>query len=178
MPETQEKQKDAIAHEAVWQRKEAELSAREACFAERETQLQKAEAKLCLQRTTDFVNALIKEGRLLPRHRDEMIAFIGRLDETEIKESTESDDAKETEEKTVKNQAMDFFQKFLSNLPIQVEYSEKTAGIERETETIRFGTPDGFEVDPIGMASHRKILAYAHANNTDYTTAALAVSND
>ncbi|MBF0627867.1 MAG: peptidase [Magnetococcales bacterium] len=152
-------------------RLQQELTTREARFAEqdqqlaaREETLRQAEAEDRQQRAEAFVDALIAEGRILPRFRDGLIAFLLFLSESGVVEFAEGHNKRA------------FLEGFLKELPPQVNYAEQTPERSPGTKALRFQVPQGYAVDPDGLQEHARILAYANAHHTDYLTAALAVS--
>ncbi len=172
-----EKQQALASKEAELNKKERELNGREARFQERESKLNEELQEVQRRQSIEFVDRLIREGRLLPRHREGVLAFMACLDSgSEVAFSEgEGDEAGGAAGETMSAQA--FFKRFLSELPVHVDYGEQSGeGGEAAPETIHFAAPNGYAVDPAGLTIHRKILAYARANSTDYITAALAVS--
>ena len=161
------------------QRQEADLKKREAQFAEREERLHHAEAELKRQQTTatalQFVEELVQKGRVLPRHRDGLVAFMASLESANTVEFAEPGSEHATEMVMVKTSASEYLHKFLSELPVHVDYAERSADSSEQVDSLAFAAPDGYEVDAVGLEMHRKILAYARSNNMDFVSAALAV---
>ena len=164
MPENNNQTVDLAEAEKV---AEESLAARELQFAEREQRLQEKERLLSHNQTVDFVEGLIQQGRLLPRHKEGLVSFIASLDENESISFSEPGQNKTT--------ASDYLRRFLNDLPIQVAYGEQSADSFLQGVTTPFAIPDGYEVDTAGLVVHQKILTYAKTNNIDYVTAALAV---
>lgn len=152
--------------------KEAELTHKEAEFAEREQRLQEGEMALRQASISGFLDRLVREGRILPNQGPGLTAFMTSLNEAEQVAFSEP----ETGAPMIKTSSGAFIRTFLASLPVRVDYAERTAETGDKTDTIHFPIPDGFQVDPAGLKKHGQILAYANANNTDYLTAALAVS--
>jgi hypothetical protein len=145
---------------AALDERERKIAEQEAAFAEREARRDAETA----------IDALVAEGKVLPKDRDRCIAFMARLDG--------ADGSLEFAEggKTVKTSQRAAFKDLLSGLPKIVEFAELTAP-EGEAETVAFAAPDGLSVDAAGLDLHRKAVAYQHANaNVDYITAVKAVS--
>ncbi|MBF0341925.1 MAG: hypothetical protein HQL95_13335 [Magnetococcales bacterium] len=152
-------------------RQEQELAAREARFAEqadqltlREEAIQQAEEEQKNQRAAAFVDALIADGRILPRFREGLVAFMMFLSDSGIIEFAENQGQRT------------FFESFLKELPRQVNYAEHAPNSRADAKGVRFRVPDGYSADPAGLEQHARILDYANTHNTDYLTAALAVS--
>jgi hypothetical protein len=146
--------------DAALDERERKIAEQEAAFAEREARRDAETA----------IDALVAEGKVLPKDRDRCIAFMARLDG--------ADGSLEFAEggKTVKTSQRAAFKDLLSGLPKIVEFAELTAP-EGEAETVAFAAPDGLSVDAAGLDLHRKAVAYQHANaNVDYITAVKAVS--
>ena len=162
------------------QRKEAALIAREVQFAEREEKLRAAEVDIHHQQkmaiARQFVEELVQQGRVLPRHCEGVAAFMASLDATSIVEFAESGEEEGAEKIMVKTPVADFFSKFLKELPVHVDYSERSADYGEKDMLPTFAVPDGYEVDSVGLEMHRKILSYARSNNMDFVSAALAVN--
>lgn len=116
------------------------------------------------QKTAEFVDALIAEGRILPRYREGLLAFMTFLADSGMVAFGEDQGQ------------MGFLKRFLRELPRQVDYAERSLAAPGGTDAIRFQLPHGYAADPASLEMHGRILAYARANRTDYLTAALAVS--
>ena len=166
MPEHSE---GVIDQAAQLQQRERELASREARFSEREAKLRHDLSEVQRKQSVDLVDRLIGEGRLLPRHRPGVIAFISCLEQIPDAAFSESEDGEEPVS------ALDYFQRFLRELPVHVDYSEHASERGGLAENALPAVPAGYAVDPAGLGLHRRILAHARANNTDYVTAAVAV---
>lgn len=89
----------------------SELEAREAAFAERQ---RRAEAET-------VVTAAVREGRLTPAQSEGLAAFMASLSESDTIAFSEG--GKELS-------PVAFMKTFLSRLPVQVEFAEKSAGAD------------------------------------------------
>ncbi len=153
-------------------------------FAERETALQSREAELALreqkikdqelaQRQQDiasFAEQLMNDGKLLPRDRDGMVAFMSGLEDTDTVSFAEGD-------ATVSKPRGEWLREFLQSLPQQVDFAERSAAEdELEESTASFAAPTGYTVDAERLALHNKALAYQVKHQCDYNTAINAVS--
>ena len=186
MPDMPEKQQSSPANDLpadlqqALQAKEAALILREAQFAEREQQLLAAETEMqrkqAMVAALQFVEALVRQGQILPRHREGLAAFMASLKEDEVVEFAEAAAQTGTDPVIVKTPALTFFKKFLGELPVRVDYSERLVDLKEQEMPFAFSVPDGYEVDAVGLEMHRKILSYAKNNNMDFVSAALAVN--
>lgn len=98
-------------------RRVADLEAREAAFAERQ---RRAEADA-------VVTAAIREGRLTPAQAEGLAAFMANLSESDTVAFSE-----EGKEKALSS--ITFMKAFLSRLPVQVEFAEKSAGADETVD--------------------------------------------
>jgi hypothetical protein len=109
--------------------KEAKLKTKEAEFGERETKLAQIEFAAKLSATSAFVESLVAEGKILPRDKDGLVAFMSAEKPADVIEFGEGD-AK------TKVAGLDWFQKeFLAKLPKQVEFGE-IAGPGKEAKPV------------------------------------------
>lgn len=95
---------------------EKQLAARELLIKQQENELRKAQL-------TDFAESLIKEGRLLPAHKKDVVEFMASLEEKNAIDFSEG-----------KASQLDYLKKFLKALPKQVEFGE-VAGEKNATTT-------------------------------------------
>ncbi|MEO5362450.1 MAG: hypothetical protein H7838_02310 [Magnetococcus sp. DMHC-8] len=168
------------AIEAEWQRRTEELQTREAQFAEREERLRAAEAAWQRQQTmtgaAQFVEALVQQGRVLPRQREGLVAFIASLDPSEQVEFAEPGGEEDGQPVQVKSSAIAYLQRFLQELPVQVEFQERSAVDQSAEPALAFAAPEGYAVDASGLEMHRTIAAYAKQHNLDFAGALLALN--
>ena len=144
--------------------RESAIEEREAVVTEREQAIARRERKTEQQETVAFVEEQIESGRLLPRHRDELVAVLESLQPLDEVAFGEGDDRQ-----TVT--PVDWLKRFVESLPEQVDYQERAAP---ETDTSnREAVPIavGYTAEADRVALHRKALAYAEANKVDYVTA-------
>ena len=157
------------AREAQITADRAALDAQRAEFTERETRV--AAAELAARRTAiaEFVEGLIKAGKLLPRDQAGLLAYMAGPNESGVIEFSEGE-----EKKSVRPDA--WLKRFLEGLPKQVDYAERSGG-DLEKTTVNFAAPPGYAVDLSRLEIHHQALAYqaAHAG-TDYTAALAAVN--
>lgn len=109
--ELDKKQQDLAAQQE-------QLKAKEAEFGQREAKLAQIEVAAKLSATSAFVESLIAEGKILPRDKDGLVAFMSAEKPADVIEFGEGD-AK------TKINGLDWLQKeFLAKLPKQVEFGE------------------------------------------------------
>ncbi|WP_027855211.1 hypothetical protein [Marinobacterium litorale] len=150
--------------------RETTLQAREAQIAEREQRLQEQEAKQRADEIASFADQVIDAGKVLPRDRDGLVAFMDGLNDAEVVEFADGD-------QTIKKPSATWFREFLDRLPEQVSFSEHSAQEDTDEEhSASFAAPSGYTVDQERLALHNKAQAYARKNDCDYNTALAAVS--
>lgn len=148
----------------------AALAQREAAISEREAALAAENAEAIRAADTAFAEALIKEGRVLPRDRAGLVAVLAALKGHAALEFAEGGEVVKRTPRAVLDQ-------FLKALPVQVDFSERSAAESAEPgATAAFSAPAGYAVDPANLALHARALAWQRAHNTDYVTALAAVS--
>ncbi|WKE65066.1 peptidase [Gallaecimonas kandeliae] len=148
--------------------RESALQSREAELAQREQQYQAKEAEARKAGIASFADGLVKEGKVLPRDREGLVAFMAHLDEASVVEFADGD-------QSVKKAGVEWFKGFLGSLPQQVDYAEHGA-TQDEHKPASFAAPQGYSVDPDRLALHNKALAYQVQHQCDYNTAINAVS--
>lgn len=141
--------------------RETRLKEQEAAFAEREKKAQ-AEASATL------VDDLVKQGRVLPKHRDGLVAFMANQDAEGALEFGEGSDKVTTNGRT-------FLEDFLKELPVSVDYAERAAAGDEDDAAGPYQAPDGYQVNPDKARVHAQALAYQEKNDCDYVTAVNAV---
>ncbi len=153
------------------------LAAEKAALAQREAAIQERENAVIAQlnaakQAADaaFAEALIKEGRLLPRDKTGVVQMLGALTETAPISFAEGG---EVVQKTPRK----WLEGFLKAMPVQVDFSERTKATQEEESAVTFNAPAGFAVDSAQLAIHQRALAYQAAHpDTDYVTALTAIS--
>lgn len=96
----------------------AETARNEAQFAERERRLEAREIALNRREQGQFVDGLIQSGKVIPGHREGLVAFMSGIKETDALEFSEGDETKKTA-------ALSWFKGFLEAQPTQVEFAER-----------------------------------------------------
>jgi len=128
------------------------------------------------QRHTEHVNyaeQLISEGRLAPKHKDTVVAFLDFADGEQA-----DGQVLEFGEGEAKQPLADAFKSFLAEAPKVVEFGEvATNGRAAGDATGVAGTDhvDFGEADPERLKQHQAVLAHMAAHKVDYATAARAV---
>jgi len=148
----------------------------DAAFAERERELKEREQRIAQAEkdahrkdVANFVEGLVKDGKVLPRDQAGLVAYLAGPDDKGAIEFGEGD-----QKKTQPADA--WLRTFLAGLPKQVDFAEHSKQQE-EGKQVNFAAPNGFAVDTAQLDVHRKALAYqAQHPNTDYVTAVTAVS--
>ncbi|SFT73900.1 peptidase [Halomonas saccharevitans] len=141
--------------------RENRLKEQEAAFAERERKAQ-AEA------SAHLVDDLVTQGRVLPKHRDGLVAFMANQDAEEALEFGEGSDKVKTTDRA-------WLEGFLKELPVAVDYSERAAAGGDDAEGAGYQAPDGYNVDPDKARLHARAVAYQEKHDCDYITAVSAV---
>jgi hypothetical protein len=148
----------------------AALQAENAALKNKQVEFAEAEKK----RKTDarhadhvaFAEGLIKEGKLLPAHKDVTVATLDNL--------TGQESVVEFGEGDAKKPLADAYRAQLQASPKQVEFAEKGASKD-SVSAVNYETPRGAVVDQDRLELHGKALAYSEANKVDYVTAVKAV---
>ncbi len=113
---------DALEAENARLKAEADaLKTQSAEFADREAALQAKEAAAHQAEIADFADVLVKAGKVLPRDKAGLVAYLAGADESGAIEFADGDT-------TVKKPANEWLRNFLSALPAQVDFAERGAG--------------------------------------------------
>ena len=96
------------------------LKAQHADFSEREEQLTVAERARQKQETADFVEGLVKAGKVLPRYKAGLAEYLAAVPGDATIEFADGDNQ-------VTQDGGKFIRSFLESLPVQVDYSERSA---------------------------------------------------
>ncbi len=145
---------------------EKALAAREAVLAAREKALADQEIARHRADCAAFAEGLTKEGRILPRDTQALAALLA----TQTGEPT----AEFAEDGRPQDRAT-WLRGFLSRLPVQVDFSERSAQVPGR-EYVEFAAPGGYQIDPSGLAHHLRASAYQKAHPTTNYTDALAAT--
>ena len=147
----------------------AELDSRQAEIDAREARLREAEVTARRKAHAEFADGLITQGRLLPRDREGLVAFMDAL-------APESELAFGEGAGAFKGSTVQWLRDFLAAAPVQVVFGEH-AGAESPAAVGAFRSPPEHQVDRERLALHTKALAYQESHpGTTYSDAVLTVS--
>lgn len=166
--ELAKREKEIEQREASFSEKESGHSKKEAELKAREQQLADKEASGHLKDISSFAEELTDSGRLLPRDKDGLIAFMASIHPEATIEFAEGD-------ATRKPATGEWLRTFLKELPVQVDYTERSAKENADKTTVSFASPDGYTVDPKRAELHSKAVSYQAEHKCDYVTAITAV---
>ena len=148
---------------------EAENAQLKARVAEQEAQAKAAQTAARHTDNAAFAEGLIKDGKLLPAHKDFIVAFMDHVAaDTGVIEFGEGE-AKQS--KT----GIAGFKDFLERLPKAVDFSE-VAPAGADVGTVSFAAPSGYSVDAERLEVHTKALDYQRTHNVSYDQALAAVA--
>ncbi|KWZ44877.1 peptidase [Burkholderia savannae] len=165
-PTTTQQEKDAVTPE-----QKAALEAENAQLKQQLADVQARERKAATERRhgdhVAYAEQLVKAGRLAPKHKDAVVAFLDFAD---------SDTPIEFGEGDAKQPLATAFRSFLGDLPKVVDFGEhatrERAGVdETAADTVDYGE----NVDPKRVELDGRIRAYMREHGVDYPTAANAV---
>lgn len=147
----------------------ATLTTKEAAFAEREQSLSTQERAAQRVAFVAFTDALIADGRLLPVHKDGLVAFMDSLSASGIVEFGEGEAKKSIP-------SLDWLKSYLTAQPKLVHFGEHANGDVEDT-VANFSAPKGYSIDADSAEVHSKALAHQKANPTvGYVDAVKAVT--
>lgn len=115
------KQAEVEKEKAQVEEDKKSLAAQQVAFAEQQSQFQ---AQLAKQKATEIdavVDGLVKDGKLLPKHKGGLVAFMAADKPSDVIEFAEGDTV-------VKKIGNDWLLGFLNELPKQIEFSEVAGG--------------------------------------------------
>ena len=147
-------------------KREAQLKAREQAIAEREAKAARADS-------TEFVESLIKEGKLLPAHKETVINL---LESINAKDTVSFDE----DGSIITKSKLDATKAFLKALSKQVNYDEVTSpSDDTDKVPVNFKVPQGYTVDEKQLLVHQAAVNYQERNGgadkVGYITAVQAV---
>lgn len=115
-----------------------------------------------------FAEGLVKEGKLLPAHKDVTVATLDSLSAQEqVIEFGEGD---------AKKPLLDAYKDSLKAGPKLVEFAEVAAAEADDKGIVNFAAPSGYDVDADRLALHSKAVAYQAQHKVSYDAALTAVS--
>lgn len=151
------KEQEIAAREQKLTAGEAATAAKEASFAEREGKITAAEAKTRRADLDNYVEGLIKEGRIIPAHKTGLVEFMAGLSAGAVVEFGEGD-------KKEKKPALDWLKTYLAAQPKAVSFNEHAAG----------ATVGLDNADAIAKAARKYVDDEAKAGSTVSYTEAVA----
>ncbi len=167
---TVQEKAELAAREAKLKADQEALARGQADFAEREKAIKTAEAAAQRNAIAEFVEGLVKAGKILPRDQAGLVAYMAGPNEAGVIEFAEGDDKKIAKPD-------EWLRGFLAALPKQVDYTEHAAATT-DKQTASFAAPSGYSVDPVRLELHNKVLAWQAAHpNTTYEAALAAVGH-
>lgn len=153
---------------AVPQQPDPAFAAREAELSEREKKIAAREAAAAHDEHVAFAERLVQEGRLLPASKDKVVAIFDVLP---------GHAAVSFAEGAAKLTPIAALREVLEAQPKVVSFGALELGDDPATERAAEFAADGRPVDPAGLASHHKALAYQRNHpGTNYLDAIKAVS--
>lgn len=158
---------------AALETENAALKAKEAAFAEAE---KKRVADARHAEHAAFAEGLVKEGKLLPAHKDVTVATLDFMAGHPSTGSGQAGALVEFGEGDAKKPLVDAHKAFLLAQPKQIEFAEVSGADGDAGSTVEFAAPDGMAVDKDRLVIHNKALAYAEKNKTTYAAAVAVVS--
>lgn len=150
--------------------RENQLKTREQELAEREKKIADADAKRKREEVASFVEGLVKEGKVLPAEKTQVVSLLVSLPDDKTISFAEG-------EATVEKNPADVLRGLLEKLPARVDFSERGAPEDVDGGVANFAAPAGYAVDTSQNELHAKISAYAKQHNMTYAQAAQAVGS-
>lgn len=144
----------------------------QAAFAERKKVFEAEIKRRRYEGVVQFAAEQVKAGRVLPKDKDGLVAFMDAMPVDLTVELAEGDSGTKT-----KLDATGWLRSFIAGLPAQVEFGEHVHADDHAQEgVLSFAAAQGYSVDTGRLSLHRKAIAYQHAHpETDYLTAVRAV---
>lgn len=166
-------EKDKVAEKIDFAEREVALVKRERVADERDKALADAADKASLKASKEFAESLVSDGKILPRDRDAVAQLLHVLPNEATVNFAEGD-----AEQVKDDKASTFLRDFLTRLPIQVDYAERSASnSDSNKDSIDIRVPSEFAVDNSQIHQHQKILNYAEKHNTTYIEAIPQLGN-
>jgi len=145
---------------------EAENAALKATLAQRDAEIAAAQSRQLRSEITNFAESLIERGCVLPRDKAGLVEFLVTIPLAQNLEFASADDGN-----PVKTGARAWALDFLNRLPVQVDFSERTAGAAAHDPVAQFSAPPGYAVDESQLAKHQQALALVKARGIPYAQA-------
>lgn len=115
---------------------------------------------------TSFAEQLVGEGKLAPKHKDAVVAFL---------DFSEADASLEFGEGEAKQPLATAFKSFLGDLPKVVEFAEQATRNRATQASAGDDVEFADSADPERLKQHQAIVAHMNEHKVDYATAARAV---
>lgn len=164
-----ENQADFAEREAQLKKQSDDVIARESALKTREEQIAKIETDARRKTLTEFAEGLAKGGQILPRHKAPIVEVLMSFQKDQTVSFAEG-------AQTVSKAPEEILREFLTSLPKQIDFAEKSADNGQGDGVASFAAPDGALVDQGRLAVHQKALAYQQQHpNTSYVDAIHAV---
>lgn len=158
-----------IDQTAEFAERKKSLDDQAADIAKREAALRESEAKARRAEAAEFAEALVKEGKVLPRERGAVAEILLALPADKPVEFAEEGDKKTT--KTPR----EAFEAMLKGLPKRVHFGEAAKPSVVGDGGSAYAAPAGYTVDPDQAALFAEATAYAAQNKVDFVSAVKAV---
>lgn len=149
---------DALAQEvAAFAEQDKTLKARAAAIAQAEAEQRRKEA-------AEFAEAQAAAGKILPRQQAGLTELLLSLQAAPL-EFADGDGT------TAKIEPRAWLERFVAELPAQVDYTERAAGNSSEDRPAQFAAPSGYSVDARQLTLHQKASALAKHKKIPYADA-------
>ena len=159
---------DFAEREAALKKQADDVAARDKALKDRETAIAKAEADANKAKLAEFAEGLAKKGQILPRHKAPLVEVLASLGSEPISFAEGS--------QTVSKAPGDVLKEFLTSLPAQIDFAEKSKDNGQGEGVASFAAADGAMVDQKRLDVHNKALAWQRNHpNTSYLDAVRAV---
>lgn len=171
-PPTTETPMSQTPNAADFAAQQTQMDAQKAQLEQRENALKQREDAAKRDDAASFAEALVADGKLLPRQQARVVELLLALPAGTVLNFAEADGQAATA-----HDAADTLRGLLSDLPVHVNFAEKSAGHDNSTAaSADFAAPAGTRVDAARMDLHSKALAYQRLHpGTDIIAAAKAV---
>jgi len=157
---------------AQFAERETQLDTRQQELDQREQALREREAAALRADAAEFADGLVESGQLLPRQRNGVVELLLSLPAGTVLNFSQAEG-----EAAADHGAADVLRELLTNLPVQVDFSEKSGDHARgAAQAPAFAAPGGMNVDAGRMELHSRALDYQRQHpNTPYLAAVKAV---
>ena len=163
--------------QAALDAREAVLNARESGLDARASGLDQRDADAARRDAVAFAETLVSEGRLLPRDAEAVAEFLHAVEGMPGEATVTFAEGDATVARP--GAPARFFRQFLSRLPVQVDFSERSAPTGGEADPSPappVAVPAGFEIDAASAQIHKRAVVFAERHGVDYDTAILRIT--